>query len=43
VVSTRAVSAAARVQAPTICRIFGDKRGLLDAVARYCFSSEDER
>ncbi len=32
-VSTRAVSAAAGVQAPTIYRIFGDKQGLLDAVA----------
>ncbi|HEV8568133.1 MAG TPA: TetR/AcrR family transcriptional regulator [Actinoplanes sp.] len=38
-VSTRAVSAAARVQAPTIYRIFGDKRGLLDAVARYGFET----
>ena len=33
-VSTRAVSAAAGVQAPTIYRQFGDMRGLLDAVAR---------
>jgi AcrR family transcriptional regulator len=32
-VSTRAVGAAAGVQAPTIYRLFGDKRGLLDAVA----------
>ncbi|MFF0222053.1 TetR/AcrR family transcriptional regulator [Streptomyces sp. NPDC004629] len=32
-VSTRAVSAVAGVQAPTIYRIFGDKDGLLDAVA----------
>ena len=32
-VSTRAVSAGAGVQAPTIYRIFGDKRGLLNAVA----------
>jgi AcrR family transcriptional regulator len=31
-VSTRAVGAAAGVQAPTIYRLFGDKRGLLDAV-----------
>lgn len=31
--STRAVAAAAGVQAPTIYRLFGDKRGLLDAVA----------
>ena len=32
-VSTRAVSAAAGVQAPTIYRLFGDKQGLLDFVA----------
>lgn len=32
-VSTRAVSSAAGVQAPTIYRQFGDMRGLLDAVA----------
>ncbi|GAA2157774.1 TetR/AcrR family transcriptional regulator [Actinomadura napierensis] len=32
-VTTRAVSAAAGVQAPTIYRLFGDKDGLLDAVA----------
>lgn len=32
-VSSRAVSAAAGVQAPTIYRQFGDMRGLLDAVA----------
>ncbi|MEV0151379.1 MULTISPECIES: TetR/AcrR family transcriptional regulator [unclassified Nonomuraea] len=32
-VSTRAVSAAAGVQPPTIYRFFGDKQGLLDAVA----------
>lgn len=31
--STRAVSAAAGVQPPTIYRLFGDKQGLLDAVA----------
>jgi AcrR family transcriptional regulator len=31
--STRAVCTAAGVQAPTLYRIFGDKRGLLDAVA----------
>lgn len=36
-VSTRAVSAAAGVQAPTLYRLFGDKDGLLDAVAAYCF------
>ena len=34
-VSTRAVSLAAGVQAPTIYRLFGDKQGLLDAVAEY--------
>jgi AcrR family transcriptional regulator len=32
-VSTRAVCAAAEVQAPTVYRLFGDKHGLLDAVA----------
>ncbi len=32
-VSTRAVSAAAAIQAPTLYRLFGDKQGLLDAVA----------
>jgi AcrR family transcriptional regulator len=31
--TTRAVAAAASVQAPTLYRLFGDKRGLLDAVA----------
>lgn len=36
-VSTRAVSAAAGVQAPTLYRIFGDMTGLLDAVAAYAF------
>ncbi|TXR55427.1 TetR/AcrR family transcriptional regulator [Quadrisphaera setariae] len=34
-VTTRAVAAAAGVQAPTIYRIFGDKDGLLDAVAEH--------
>lgn len=33
--TTRAVAAAAGVQAPTIYRLFGDKRGLLDAVAEH--------
>ena len=33
--TTRAVSAAAGVQAPTIYRHFGDKQGLLDAVAEH--------
>ncbi len=35
--STRAVSAAAGVQPPTIYRLFGDKQGLLDAVATHGF------
>ncbi len=38
-VSTRAVAAAAGVHAPTIYRLFGDMRGLLDAVASYDFST----
>jgi AcrR family transcriptional regulator len=38
-VSTRAVSAAAGVQAPTIYRIFGDKQGLLEAVASHGFAT----
>jgi AcrR family transcriptional regulator len=38
-VSTRAVSAAAGVQAPTIYRLFGDKQGLLDAVATDGFTT----
>ncbi len=38
-VSTRAVAAAAGVQAPTIYRQFGDMRGLLDAVASHGFSA----
>lgn len=33
--TTRAVATAAGVQAPTIYRLFGDKRGLLDAVAQH--------
>lgn len=33
--TTRAVAAAAGVQAPTIYRLFGDKDGLLDAVAEH--------
>lgn len=37
-VSTRAVAAAAGVQAPTLYRLFGDKDGLLDAVAAFGFS-----
>src|ERR671916_1649237 len=38
VVSTRAIAAAAGVQAPTIYRQFGDMRGLLDEVASFGFS-----
>lgn len=38
-VSTRAVAAAAGVQAPTIYRLFGDKQGLLDAVAERGFAA----
>ncbi|MFC8125736.1 TetR/AcrR family transcriptional regulator [Streptomyces sp. NPDC057302] len=38
-VSTRAVAAAANVQAPTIYRLFGDKQGLLDAVAAHGFAA----
>src|ERR1039457_6104597 len=38
-VSTRAVSAAAGVQAPAIYRLFGDKQGLLDAVATHGFAA----
>ncbi len=36
-VTTRAVADAAKVQAPTIYRLFGDKEGLLDAVAEHGF------
>jgi AcrR family transcriptional regulator len=36
--TTRAVGEAAGVQAPTIYRLFGDKRGLLEAVAEYGLS-----
>jgi AcrR family transcriptional regulator len=35
--STRAVGAAAGVQAPTLYRLFGDKQGLIDAVIAYGF------
>jgi AcrR family transcriptional regulator len=38
-VSTRAVAAAAGVQAPTIYRQFGDMQGLLDEVAGFGFST----
>ena len=37
--TTRAVATAAGVQAPTIYRLFGDKRGLLDAVARHALDA----
>ena len=37
--TTRAVAAAAAVQAPTIYRLFGDKRGLLDAVVEYALAA----
>src|ERR1700745_1854668 len=37
-VTTRAVSAAAGVQPPTIYRHFGDMQGLFDAVARDTFA-----
>ncbi|WP_240741755.1 TetR/AcrR family transcriptional regulator [Deinococcus sp. KSM4-11] len=37
--TTRAVAAAASVQAPTLYRLFGDKRGLLDAVAEHGFAT----
>jgi AcrR family transcriptional regulator len=44
-VSTRAVSAAAGVQPPTLYRLFGDMDGLLDAVASAAFESylQDKR
>ncbi len=38
-VTTRAVADAAGVQGPTIYRLFGDKHGLLDAVAEYGFTT----
>ena len=38
-VTTRAVAQAAGVQAPTIYRLFGDKDGLLDAVAEHVFAA----
>jgi AcrR family transcriptional regulator len=38
-VTTRAVAAAAGMQAPTIYRLFGDKDGLLDAVAEHAFGT----
>lgn len=38
-VTTRAVASAANVQAPTLYRLFGDKDGLLHAVAEYGFET----
>src|ERR1700759_3673114 len=38
-VTTRSVALAAGVQAPTIYRLFGDKNGLLQAVAEHGFVS----
>ena len=38
-VTTRAVAQAAGVQAPTIYRLFGDKDGLLDAVAEHVMAT----
>jgi AcrR family transcriptional regulator len=38
-VTTRSVALAAGVQAPTIYRLFGDKRGLFEAVAEHGFVS----
>jgi AcrR family transcriptional regulator len=38
-VTTRAVAAAAGVQAPVIYRLFGDKVGLLEAVAEYGYDA----
>jgi len=38
-VTTRSVALAAGVQAPSIYRLFGDKNGLLDAVAEHGFAS----
>ena len=37
--TTRAVASAASVQPPTLYRLFGDKRGLLDAVAEHGVAS----
>lgn len=38
-ISTRAVATAAGVQTPTLYRLFGDKDGLVDALASYGFES----
>ena len=37
--TTRAVAAAAGIQAPTLYRLFGDKQGLVDAVAEHGFTT----
>ena len=37
--TTRAVATAADVQPPTIYRLFGDKDGLVDAVAEHVYAS----
>jgi len=42
-VTTRAVASAAGVQAPTIYRLFGDKDGLLDAVAQHVMATYVEQ
>jgi len=42
-VTTRAVATRAGVQAPTIYRLFGDKDGLLDAVAEHGFAAYREQ
>ena len=39
-VTTRGVAEAAGVQAPTIYRLFGDKDGLLDAVAEHALATQ---
>lgn len=41
--TTRAVASAAGVQAPTIYRLFGDKQGLVDAVAEHGFAAYLQR
>lgn len=41
-VTTRSVAALAGVQAPTIYRLFGDKEGMLDAVAEHVFAAYNE-
>ena len=41
--TTRAAASAAAVQAPTIYRLFGDKQGLIDAVAEHGFRAYLQR